>query len=238
MFSLDYTFFSDLFYIIQTDFYAKGLFYFSGVILFFEILRNQISEVDLLQLIPGFYFFLFFLLFIFLVLSSDFIYRLPIEIDSIKGYGTKTTNKMELNILAKFSFFLFSTILLIVLNTVIPLSLDSFNYSGEKTLENTWSLNEVLLLETILLVILVSISQIPLFFIINFNTQKVINIFSKIWKILIFSITVIAGFLTPTLDGYTQLSFAISTFSFYLLIINFLQKRSFLKLNIFLTFGS
>lgn len=238
MFALDDTFLFESFYVFQTDFYMKGLVYFTGVILFFELLRNQISEVDLLQLIPGFYFFLFFISFLFLIYSSDTLFRIPVEIDNLRGYGTKVTSKIQMNILLKVSFFLFSTLLGIVLNTVIPLSLDSFNSSGEKTLENTWSLDEVLFLEILLLVILISISQMPLFFIINFRTQNVINGLSQFWKILSFVITLIAGFLTPTLDGYTQISFAVSAFSFYLYIVNFLQKRALLKLNVFLALGA
>ena len=238
MFALDDTFLSEIFYVIQTDFYMKGIVYFTGVILFFEILRSQISEVDILQLIPGIYFLLFFISFLLLIFSSDLLFRLPVEIDNLKSYGTKVTSKVEMNILLKISFLLFFSLLIAVLNTVIPLSLDSFNSSGEKTLENTWSLDEVLSIEIILGVILIIISQIPLFFIINFNTQKVITILSQFWKILVFAITLIAGLLTPTLDGYTQISFALSSFSFYLFIVNFLQKRMLLKLNVFLPFGS
>jgi hypothetical protein len=237
MFTLDENFDSDFVSTRQSDFYGKGIVYFFGVILFFEILRNQISEIDLLQLIPGFYFFLFFISFLFFIIFSDFFLRIPLEIDNIKGYGTKLKNKMELNILLKFSFFLFSTLLGIILNTVIPLSLDSFNSSSQKTLENTWSINEVLYVEITLLIVLIIISQIPLFFVFNFNTQNFIRLLSQFWKILVILITLVAGFLTPTLDGYKQVSFAISTFSFYLLIVNILQKRMLLKLNIFLPFG-
>ena len=164
--------------------------------------------------------------------------RVPSEIDNLKVSGTRVTNKIELNILLKISFFLFSVLIFIILNSVLPLSLDSFNSSGEKTLDNTWSFSEVLGLELILLLILTIISQVPLFFILNFNTQKVIVVLSQFWKFLIFIITLIAGFLTPTLDGYTQISFALSSFLFYLFIINVLQKRTLLKLNIFLPFGS
>ena len=69
MFALDDTFLSEIFYVIQTDFYMKGIVYFTGVILFFEILRSQISEVDILQLIPGIYFLLFFISFLLLILG-------------------------------------------------------------------------------------------------------------------------------------------------------------------------
>lgn len=63
MFTLDDTFSVDSIYINQGDYYGKVFFYFFGVISFFELLRTQISEVELLQLVPGFYFFLFFVFF-------------------------------------------------------------------------------------------------------------------------------------------------------------------------------
>ena len=238
MFTLEENFRSDEFYTFQTDFYLKGIFYFFGVIILLEILRSQISEVELLQLVPGFYFFIFFIAFLFLIIVSNFLFRFPIEIDNLKGYGTHITSKMEINIGLKFSFFLFSSVLIFVLNTVIPLSLDSFSSSGEKTLQNTWSLGEVILLESILLFFLISISQIPVLFFFTFNNRLSIELVSQFWKLLGFWMTVIAGFLTPTLDGYTQINFACATFFFYLLIVNFLQKRLFLKFNIFLPFGS
>lgn len=237
MFTLDDTFSVDSIYINQGDYYGKVFFYFFGVISFFELLRTQISEVELLQLVPGFYFFLFFVSFFLFFSFSTIISRFPSQIDSLKSYGTKSRTKMELNILFKFSFFLFSSLLAIILNTVIPLSLDSFNSSTQKTLENTWSINEVLFVELSLLFILITMSQIPLFFLFNFNTLNSVRLLSQFWKLLVLLITLIAGFLTPTLDGYTQISFAISTFSFYLLIVNILQKRMFLKLNLFLPFG-
>ena len=40
-----------------------------------------------------------------------------------------------------------------------------------------------------------------------------------------------AGFITPTIDGYTQLSFAISSVSLYIIIINLLEKRVNVKFN-------
>jgi hypothetical protein len=238
MFLVLNTFFFDESYIIQADFYTKFFICIFGILLFLEVLRRQISEIDLLQLIPGFYFFIFFLCLLFLISLSEIIFRLPLEIDKLTLSGTRITDKMRVQILFKFSVILFSIILGISLCTIVPLSLDSFNFSGEKTLENTWSLDEVVILQLLLLILLIIISQFPLFFVISFNTQKMINFLSKIWKFLIFGITIIAGFLTPTLDGFTQISFASSTFSFYLLIVNFLQKRVFLKFNIFLPFGN
>lgn len=237
MFALDDTFFSESFYRLQAGFYLKGIAYFFGVILFFEILRSQVSEIDILQLVPGVYFFYFFISFLGLIFSSDLLFRVPVGIDNLKSYGTRVTTKMEINIVAKISILLFFCLVIAILNTVIPLSLDTFNSSGEKTLENTWSLDEVLGVEIALVVILTIISQIPLFFVINFNTQTVISGLTQSWKIIVFATTLLAGLLTPTLDGYTQISFALASFSFYLFIVNFLQKRVLLRFTTFLTFG-
>jgi Sec-independent protein secretion pathway component TatC len=56
-----------------------------------------------------------------------------------------------------------------------------------------------------------------------------VNQLPQFWKILSFSIFLIAGFLTPTIDGYTQLSFSCSAIFLYLLIINIIQKKTNIK---------
>jgi hypothetical protein len=238
MFTLEDSLIFDSCYTLQIDLYTRIVPYVCGVILFFELLKSQISEIDLLQLIPGFFFLLFLLLYIFLSGFSDFFFFVLKTSEGRKRLGTKAKLRLDFSILLKFSFFFFSILILIVLNAIIPLSLDSFNFSLEKTLEDSWSLIQVVVLEIILLLIFSIISQIPLFFLVNFNTIKLINLFSKFWKWLVLILTILAGFLTPTLDGYTQISFALAIFSFYLLISNLLQKRIFLKFNIFLAFGN
>jgi hypothetical protein len=53
-------------YLVQRDLYVKAFVYAGGVLIFID-LRGQISEVNILQLIPGFYFSpscFFFLLFL------------------------------------------------------------------------------------------------------------------------------------------------------------------------------
>ena len=108
MFFLNENFFSELFYVLSTDFYGKIFLLFFGVLLFLEGIRNQVSEIEILQLIPGFYFFLCFIIFLlFFILSEQFL-RLPSEIDAIQSIGTKTNQKIELTILLKIAFFLFS----------------------------------------------------------------------------------------------------------------------------------
>jgi hypothetical protein len=238
MFSLDENFVSEIFYLGCIDFYFKIFFYFFGILFFLEGVRSQISEIDLLQLAPGSYFFLCFCSFLVFFFQSEMLNRIPFQGDFIRGTGTKTKNKKELFLLLKIVFFLISNVFLLSLNTILPLSLDYFKNSGEKTLQNFWSLTQVIELESFIFSLLISFSQIPLYFILNWNTPKTIKKVSKIWKILLFTMTIVAGVLTPTLDGSTQLSFVCFTLSFYLFLLNWLQKKRNIKSNQFFFFGS
>jgi hypothetical protein len=225
MLNLDETLTNTSAYIVQRDLYLKSFVYSFTVIIFVDILRSQVSEVNLLQLVPGFYLILLFLSFIYLVFFSNLLNYLTFTNDNNRSLGTKTTNKMETTVLLKFSFFLLFTGLIVVFNSVIPLSLDSFNNYGEKTLENLWSFDEVLTLEITLFIILIVLSQLPVVIITAFTTEKDVNIFPEFWKSLSVFIFLIAGLLTPTIDGYTQLSFAGSAVSLYLIIINVTEKK-------------
>jgi len=218
-------------YLIQRDLYIRGFSYSFGVVIFVDMVRGQVAEVNLLQLIPGFYLILLFISFLFLVYFSDLLLNISRDYDSNKLSGTKTIEKLENGILLKFGFFLFYLSLGTTLNSVIPLSLDSFNNYGEKTLENIWSFDEVITLEIILLIILLSLSQLPLFILIGLNNEKEKNILPEFWKPLSFIIFIASGLLTPTIDGYTQLSFAFSALSLYLIIILVLTKRIDMKFN-------
>lgn len=218
-------------YVVQRDLYLRGFLYSFGVVVFIDLVRGQISEVNLLQLIPGFYLILLFISFIFLIYFSDLVTRIPNELDNNRSLGTKTLEKLDGTILINFSFFLFYFCLLIVLNSVIPLSLDSFNTYGEKTLENIWSFDEVITLEIILLTILLILFQLPLLILFGLSNEKEKNILPEFWKPLSFIIFIVSGLLTPTIDGYTQVSFAFSALSLYLMIILILSKRIDLKFN-------
>jgi hypothetical protein len=231
MLNLEETLLTNTYYVIQRDLYLKAFLYSFGVFTFIEIVRSQIAEIDLLQLIPGFYLILVFVSFTLLVIFSDLLFRIPVENDNNKSLGTKTINKIEAGILMKFSLFLFVSCLLISLNTIIPLSLDSFNSYGEKTLENIWSFDEVINIETILLIILLSVSQLPIFALASLSTDKDINILPEFWKVISIFIFIVAGFLTPTIDGYTQLSFSFSAISLYIIVINLILKRVNIKYN-------
>jgi Sec-independent protein secretion pathway component TatC len=231
MLNLDETLYLTDSYTKQKDFYLKSFLYSFGVLIFVDILRNQVSEVNLLQLIPGFYLILLFFSFLFLVINSDFISGFSKDLDNKKEFGTKTLNKIDLFVLNRFSFFFLSIILLFVLNSVIPLSLDSFNSYGEKTLENIWSFDEVLSLEIILLIILITLSQVPILIVTYVSTEKDSQILPEYWKSLSLVIFLVSGFLTPTIDGYTQLSFSFSAISLYFILINLIQKRVNVRFN-------
>jgi Sec-independent protein secretion pathway component TatC len=231
MLNLDETLYLTDSYTKQKDFYLKSFLYSFGVLIFVDILRNQVSEVNLLQLIPGFYLILLFFSFLFLVINSDFISGFSKDLDNKKEFGTKTLNKIDLFVLNRFSFFFLSIILLFVLNSVIPLSLDSFNSYGEKTLENIWSFDEVLSLEIILLIILIALYQVPILIVTYVSTEKDSQILPEYWKSLSLIIFLISGFLTPTIDGYTQLSFSFSAISLYFILINLIQKRVNVRFN-------
>jgi hypothetical protein len=212
-------------YFVQRDLYVKSFLYSIGVVFLITFIRSQVPEINLLQLIPGFYLILLFLGFIFLVFSSDLLVRIPIELDNNKSLGTKTIIKLEFGILLKLSLLLLFGASFITINNVLPVSLDSFDSYGEKTLENIWSFDEVLNLETSLLFIIIILSQLPILAISNFGTEKIVNTLPQFWKILSFLIFLIAGFLTPTIDGYTQLSFSAFGLLFYLVIIIISLRR-------------
>lgn len=231
MLNLDETLASKSDYITQRDFYLKIFLYSVGVFVFVEIVRAQIAEVNLLQLVPGFYLVLLFSSLIFLVFMSDFLFRFPIEFDNIKEMGIKTLRKLQLTVLLKISFFFFFVIFFLGITTVLPLSLDSFNFYSENTLENFWSFDEVISLESVLLVLILIFSQLPSLIISYLANEKDAIWFPKFWKINIFASIFLAGILTPTIDGYTQFSFAFFSMVFYLIIINIIEKRMNIKFN-------
>jgi hypothetical protein len=218
-------------YIIQRDLSLKAFVYAGGVLTFIDFLRGQISEVKILQLVPGFYFFLILISFLFLVILSTGLIRVPFRVDQKRSWGTKTNNKKKALILLKLIGFVFSAGMIVILNTLIPISLDFFNSTGVKTLENTWSFGEVLALEIFLLLVLSILFQIPIFLVaVNYNEDD-IRLFPNTWRSLSFGIFVLSGLITPTIDGYTQISLASAAFSLYLMVITTLTKRLYIKSN-------
>jgi Sec-independent protein secretion pathway component TatC len=110
--------------------------------------------------------------------------------------------------------------------TIIPLGFDSFDSYGDETLENFWSLEEIISVEIFVLFVVITLSQIPVLTVLNLTTEtNALNV-PTYWKSISLSIFVGAGIITPTIDGYTQLSFSSSAFSLYILVISILKKRA------------
>ena len=238
MLNLDETLETTFTYSIQKNFFSKFFFYSLGVISFINFLREQIPEIKLIQLIPGFYILLLFTSLLYLFFASDFQSNLPSEIDLKKEYGTKTTGKISLILISKTSnFFLFS-IFILALITIVPLSLDSFNYYSEEALENLWSFEEVLNLETILLFYLSLFSQIPIIVFSFLTNENYLLLFPRIGRVILFLAIVIAGIVTPTIDGFTQFNFTSAIIFLYLFIINVVGKRLNIKNNEFNSLNS
>ena len=231
MLNLDVPSLLNISYFRQRDLFFKSFLYSVGVFTLINLLRAQISEINLLQLVPGFYLVLLFICFFFLILTSDFLCRFSLELDHNKSMGTKTLTKLDLGILIRLGLFLLVSSCLVTINNVIPVSLDSFDFYGEETLENLWSFDEVISLEINLLIIIIIISQLPIFTLGVFGTEKIVNLLPEFWKIVSFIIFLAAGFLTPTIDGYTQLSFSGSAIFLYLIVISLIQKRINIKFN-------
>jgi len=225
MFSLDEAFFANSSYFVQTDLYAKILFSACGSFFVVEFIRAQVAEIEVLQLVPGLYLLLLFLSWVFLIAVSIAIERLPMAIDNKKSSGTKTINRLEIGILVKDSIQGAMNQLVITLSTSIPIGFEAFNSYGERTLEDLWSLDEVVALEVYLLLVIILLSQIPTLVCLNYNTEKFILGLPFGWRIIGVSCFTIGGMVTPTIDAVTQISFAASTYYLYLLVIGVLIKR-------------
>ena len=218
-------------YNIQKDLYLKGILYVIGAIVFLELVRSQVTEVNLLQLVPGYYLFLVLVSFVLLMITSNFSFRIPFNLDSNGGFGTKTIARLDSQTRLSQSFLLFIGFFFLALNLIIPIGLDTFDSYDEETLTNLWSFEEVLTLESILLFILLILSQIPIIVISYLYNEKDNNQLPEYWKNLSFFIVLIAGLITPTIDGYTQITLSISAISLYIMIMAIVEKRLTIKFN-------
>ena len=82
MLNLDETLQVSSAYNTQRDLIFKSVFYSLAVFVILDIVREQLPEINLLQLIPGYYLLLLFLTFLILISIIDFFLRIPF----IKSY--------------------------------------------------------------------------------------------------------------------------------------------------------
>jgi len=229
MLNLDETVTINSSYNITRDLYLQCFGYGFPAAVVINFVRAQVPEIDLLQLIPGYYLLLLFSFFVILVIGSDLFLSIAPEIDAKKAWGTKTYTKMQSILSLKYILTFAVLAVILVFNIIFPLSLDSFNTFDGDTLENTWSYNDVNTLETALLFILISTSQFPIFGMLKLTTEKDFLILPDYWKIVSVIAFILSGIVTPTVDGYTQFNFAFSGISLYFLLFFLVQKRLIIK---------
>ena len=229
MYSLDTTFITQKYYHIQKDVYRTGLAYSGAGVLFLQLFRSQICEMRVLQVIPGFYLNLLFTSVFVLGGLSILLRSLCYQVDIRKAGGAKTFNRMKIPILVKLGFFILFTATLIALNSIIPLSFDIFDSYGQDILENLWAFADIISIETAFIFLLIFISQVPVFALLFFDTEKDVMELPEIWKEVVFLCLVISGVLTPTVDVITQLNFTAIAIVLYIMVITIIQKRVSLK---------
>jgi hypothetical protein len=225
MLNLEETLEISLKYSKQRDFIFRVVFYSIGVFFLVEYLRAQVPEINLIQLIPGFYLILVFCSLVLIVSLSDSFFRIPFQLDIKKDMGTKTIAKMELTVIVKFGILLITSLFCVLISVILPLSLDSFENYENNNLDNLWSFDEVIGVEIILAYVVLALSQFPNLAMFNLSTERDISSLPDFWRDFSFLTFVISGVITPTIDGYTQLSFAFSGISLYLVILLNTTKR-------------
>jgi len=205
---------------------TRILFFTLPSIPFIELVRGQICEVNLLQLSPSDYLFLLILSAIFLTSCASFFLAIPIGLDGRRQIGGKTLGKFNLFFLRKISLSLVFYTLFLSLNLIIPLGLDSFNSYADSYLEQFWSFGEVIGLEMILLTILMSLSQVPIAFVVTSYNERRKKKLSASFRYIVFYIFLASGVLTPSKDAYTQISFAVSALLLFSFILLYILKRT------------
>ncbi len=210
-------------------FFSSLIFQFILTFIAFEFIRQELPEIKFLQLIPGYYFlFIFFLIILFFLFNSFFII-FPSYLDSKNFLGTKSLIKSQYFIFTKFFYISAFIVFFFSLNSLIPSQFDTFYSYTEKNFENFWSFEEFFNLQTILLSLLLILSQLPIliFYFLN-NHIKILQILQS-FKLFLFVILFLSGVITPTVDLISQLLFSLFAIFFYLFSIHFLLKRISIK---------
>jgi hypothetical protein len=207
------------------EFYQKIVFLFLNSLLFLEFFRQQLPEINLLQLIPGFYLIVFFGAILVLWIFSEVVFQLPFEWDGKKELGSKTKNRFQNFFFLKSIYQFFWINFVAIQTSIFPLSLDSFSSYGEQKLENLWSIDEVASLEFWFLGFFGGVSFLPSFFLTFFSTQENLQSLPFFWRNLTFFLFLFSGFFTPTLDAFTQVQFALTGLFFGIFLLLALQNR-------------
>jgi Sec-independent protein secretion pathway component TatC len=225
MFNINKSLISSNFYLKYFPLFSQFLFQAVTIFTILEFIRLQLPEIKLLQLIPGYYFFILVIFIISFFSIISIIVYFPSLFDSEKGLGSKNITKIQYFVVNKFLYFLVFASLFISINFILPGQFDNFYSYTEKTLENIWSFQELINLEVTLLILLFLVTQLPIlvFYLLNINL-KIISL-PKSFKFFSFFVLLLSGFLTPTVDATSQIIFSLFTLILYLISIHFLIKR-------------
>ena len=211
-------------YPYQNSEFIKFLGFFIGGVIFLDFIRFQVSEITLLQLIPGVYFSLLLTSFGSFLFFSFTIIKIIRENDWVKRGGTRLVVRVFVRQIIFFSAQYVVGAFCLLINVIIPLSFESFSLFVSATFVNFWELNEFFNLESSLGTYIYLLAQFPLFAIgpeysaIDFSLARVFT------RDYLFGLTVIAGLFSPTLDVTTQINFILMGIGFYFIISSFLKK--------------
>lgn len=207
------------------------LIQFSAPLFFFtEFLSSFIPETRLFQLDPGVYIFYLFLSLVYFIFGSFFFFSFPRKIEDEKKYGTKIPTKQKLLLTLKLSFILLLPFTLLITNSIVPLSFDSFFVVSKETFDDRWSVDEVIFLGRSLTQLGIFLSQIPIVVSLILTEEFGYRLVPFFWREITFFSFLIGGVFTPTVDATTQCLFAFSSLGLYLLVLNLIGKREKIKL--------
>ena len=218
-------------YVSQRDIFLKLILFSVGSFFVLDLLRSQSVEIDLLQLTPGLYLAFVFLTYIVLFICSRIFLELSFRVDNEKATGTKSLLRSYVIISRKINVFFSSMSLFFSLTILLPISLEYFINSIQKTLENLWSLQEFLGIELIFFVLCTFLFQFPIFFTAPNYVEQKIAFFQQNFKNALFITSILAALITPTVDLNTQLVISGIIFILYLVIQFIFQKQVLLQIS-------
>ena len=198
--------------------------FFIGGVVFLDFIRFQVSEITLLQLIPGIYFSLL------LTSSGSFLFfswaitKVIRQNDWVKRGGTRLVIRVFVRQILLYTAQYIAAAFFLLFNVITPLSFESFSLFVSATFVNFWELNEFFNLESSLGTYIYILFQFPLFVIGPEYKAIDFSLFRAFRRDYLFSLTVIGGLFSPTLDVVTQINFILMGIGFYFIISVFLKK--------------
>lgn len=224
MFSQDNTFDHQPMYVVQHSKLVRILPYLLVTIELTYFIRQQIPNIRLVQLIPGFIIFTLAFFFSFCYFSSFYTSKTCQGSDYRQKWGIKNLGFLNRKTQHKLRMLVFSICNYLCSIFFLPLGLQ-YATSYNRISANAWAVTEFFTVEFSLIFLTNLFYLFPFSIIYRFNCETKLKKLVSSWKFIWFFNLVLAAIVTPTVDGITQLTyffFFIILSYFYLL---FLQKR-------------